>query len=391
VLLDCSTADRHRTRADPRTRLLDEGDPVSVRSHRWATLLATAGIAALALSGCAQQNTAAPAASAAPVQKVENLPAPFDGAPVKVALVQQSGAGDFFTAWTAGAKAQAAAINIDLTVYDARNDNAKQASDLEQAIASKPAAIIVDHGQTDTIESHVHDAVAAGIPVIVYDLALNDPTGVIVTSQSDASMAQGVLDQLVADVGDGAKVGLASTDGFAPLERRKKVWDEVVAEHDLDQVFFTGKVTESTATDNIPLIDAALKANPGIQAIFAPYDEITKGVVQAVQQNNLQDKVKVYGIDISNADIEVMTADGSPWVATSATDPSAVGAGVVRALALSLAGQLDETSVQFPAITITRDFLIEKGITNVAQLREAEPSLLLSDTVVADWLPAISG
>jgi len=364
---------------------------VSVRSHRWATLLATAGIAALALSGCAQQNTAAPAASAAPVQKVENLPAPFDGSPVKVALVQQSGAGDFFTAWTAGAKAQAAAINIDLTVYDARNDNAKQASDLEQAIASKPAAIIVDHGQTDTIESHVHDAVAAGIPVIVYDLALNDPTGVIVTSQSDASMAQGVLDQLVADVGDGAKVGLASTDGFAPLERRKKVWDQVVAEHNLDQVFFTGKVTESTATDNIPLIDAALKANPGIQAIFAPYDEITKGVVQAVQQNNLQDKVKVYGIDISNADIEVMTADGSPWVATSATDPSAVGAGVVRALALKLAGQLTETSVQFPAITITRDFLLEKGITNVAQLREAEPSLLLNDTVVADWLPAISG
>ncbi len=270
MLLDFSTADRHSIRAVPRTPLLDEGDPVSVRSHRWAALVATAGIAALALTGCAQQNTAAPAASAAPVQKVENLPSPFDGEPVKVALVQQSGAGDFFTAWTAGAKAQAAAINIDLTVYDARNDNAKQASDLEQAIAAKPDAIIVDHGQTDTIESHVHDAVDAGIPVIVYDLALKDSTGVIVTSQSDASMAQGVLDQLVADVGDGAKVGLASTDGFAPLERRKKVWDEVVAEHGLDQLFFTGKVTESTATDNIPLIDAALKANPGIQAIFAP-------------------------------------------------------------------------------------------------------------------------
>nr|WP_202400987.1 substrate-binding domain-containing protein [Microbacterium sp. TL13] len=368
-----------------------EGDPVSVRSHRWAALVATAGIAALALTGCAQQNTAAPAASSAPVQKAENLPAPFDGEPLEVALVQQSGAGDFFTAWTAGAKAQAAAVNIDLTVYDARNDNAKQASDLEQAIAAKPDAIIVDHGQTDTIEPRVREAVDAGIPVIVYDLALEDTDGVVVTSQSDASMAQGVLDQLVKDNGEGAKVGLVSAEGFAPLDRRKKVWDEVVAKNGLDQLFFTGKVTESTATDNIPLVDAALKANPGVQAIFAPYDEITKGVVQAVLQNNLQDKVKVYGIDISNADIEVITADGSPWVATSATDPSAVGAGVVRALALKLAGQLTENTVQFPAVTITRDFLIEKGITNVAQLREAEPSLLLNDTVVADWLPAVSG
>jgi simple sugar transport system substrate-binding protein len=364
---------------------------VSVRSHRWAAVVATVGIAALALTGCAQQNTAAPAASAAPVQKAENLPAPFDGEPLKVALVQQSGAGDYFTAWTAGAKAQAAAINIDLTVYDARNDNAKQASDLEQAIAAAPDAIIVDHGQTDTIEPRVREAVDAGIPVVVYDLALENTDGVVVTSQSDASMAQGVLDQLVADNGQGAKVGLVSAEGYAPLDRRKKVWDEVVAENGLDELFFTGKVTESTATDNIPLVDAALKANPGVQAIFAPYDEITKGVVQAVVQNNLQDEVKVYGIDISNADIEVMIADGSPWVATSATDPSAVGAGVVRALALKLAGELTEDAVQFPAVTITRDFLIEKGITNVSQLREAEPSLLLDDTVIADWLPAVSG
>ncbi len=218
----------------------------------------------------------------------------------------------------------------------------------------------------------MHDAVDAGIPVIVYDLALKDSTGVIVTSQSDASMAQGVLDQLVADVGDGAKVGLASTDGFAPLERRKKVWDEVVAEHGLDQLFFTGKVTESTATDNIPLIDAALKANPGSRR-SSPLRrdhqgrragraaEQPAGQGQGLRHRHLQRRHR--GHDRRR----------QPLGGTSATDPSAVGAGVVRALALSLAGQLDETSVQFPAITITRDFLLEKGITNVAQLREPSP------------------
>lgn len=354
----------------------------------WAGLVAV-GAAALALSGCAQQTASAPQTTAS--APTAALPAPFDGEPVEVALVQQSGAGDYFTAWTAGAKAQAQAVNIELTVTDARNDNAKHASDLEQAIAAKPDAIIVDHGQTDTIEPRIRQAVDAGIPVIVYDLALENPDGVIVTSQSDASMAEGVLDQLVADVGEGAKVGLVSAEGFAPLDRRKAVWDAYVEEHALDELFFTGEVTESTATDNIPLVDAALKSNPDVQAIFAPYDEITKGVVQAVTQNNLQDSVKVYGIDISNADIEVIIAEGSPWVATSATDPAAVGAAVVRTLALSLAGQLDDTEVQFPAVTVTRDFLLDNEITNVAQLREVEPALLLDDVVVADWLPAVSG
>jgi len=358
---------------------------------RSITFVALAATAILALSGCAQSNdggTTAPAETNAAA--TAPLPAPFDGDAVSVALVRQSGAGDYFESWGAGAKAQAAVANIDLTITDARNDNAKQASDLEQAIASSPDAIIVDHGQTDTLQPLITKAVEAGIPVVVYDLALTDATGVITTSQSDESMATGVLDQLIADVGDGAKVGYVSATGFAALDRRAVVWDQFVADHDLDVVFSTGKVSESTASDNIPLVDAALKQNPDVQAIFAPYDEITKGAVQAVIQNNLQSKVKVYGIDISNADLEVINAEGSPWVATSATDPAAVGAAVVRSLALSLAGELDETDVQFPAITITQDFLAENSVDNVAVLRVAEPSLTLDTTVVADWLPATS-
>jgi simple sugar transport system substrate-binding protein len=362
-------------------------------SHRRSVpLVAVAATALFAIAGCAQSTpaespsepTATSAAASAP------LPAPFDGEPVEVALVRQSGAGDYFEAWGAGAQAQAAAANISLTITDARNDNAKHASDLEQAIASKPDAIIVDHGQTDTIQPLVTQAVEADIPVVVYDLALTDAEGVITTSQSDASMAEGVLEQLIADVGQGAKVGYVSATGFAPLDRRAVVWEQVVEENDLDVVFSTGKVTESTATDNIPLVDAALKQNPDVEAIFAPFDEITKGVVQAVIQNDLQSDVKVYGIDISNADLEVILAEDSPWVATSATDPAAVGAAVVRTLALQLAGELDETDVQFPAVTITQEFLTENDVTNVATLREAEPSLKLDDTVVADWLPAAS-
>ncbi len=151
-----------------------------VTRARLAGLAAVVTVAALALTGCAQQNTSSGAQATTAVASAP-LPSPFNGAPVKVALVQQSGAGDFFTAWTAGAKAQAKAANIDLVVTDARNDNAKQASDLEQAIAAKPAAIIVDHGQTDTLEPRIREAVAAGIPVVVYDLALTNTDGVIVT------------------------------------------------------------------------------------------------------------------------------------------------------------------------------------------------------------------
>lgn len=364
---------------------------------RRVLLFTAATSTALALAACSQDSddgaddaTAAAENSATEEPAAQPLPAPFDAEPVRVALVRQSGAGDYFEAWGAGAAAQAAAVNIELTVTDARNDNARHSTDLEQAIAGGPDAIIVDHGQTDAVEPLIHEAVGAGIPVVIYDLALDDTTGVVVTSQSDASMAEGVLDQLIDDVGDGARVGYVSAEGFAPLDRRAVVWQRYVADHGLDQAFSTGTVTESTLSDNIPLVDAALRADPEVQAIFAPYDEITKGATQAVLQNDLQDAVRVYGIDISNADIEVMTAEGSPWVATSATDPAAVGAAVVRTLALELAGDLDADAVEFPAVTVTQDFLRENSITNVAQLRDAEPSLLLDDVSVSDWLAAVS-
>ncbi|MFI5958737.1 substrate-binding domain-containing protein [Cryptosporangium sp. NPDC051539] len=363
-----------------------------IRRSRRAMLFATSAVAALlAVASCSQSDSTESDASSSPSTgptASAPRPSPFNGSPVTVALVRQSGAGDYFEAWGQGAQKQAAAANIKLTVTDARNDNAKQAADLQQAIDAKPAAIIIDHGQTDTIAPLVKKAVAAGIPTIVYDTALPaDVTGYIASSQSDESLAEQVLGQMIKDIGDGQKVGLVSATGFAPLDRRGAVWKKVVADHKLQQVFFTGKVTESTATDNIPLVDAALKQHPDVKAIFAPYDEITKGVVQAVKQNNLQDRVKVYGIDTSNADLEVMTAGGSPWVATAATDPGQIGAAVVRTIALKLAGQFSESSVSFPGVLLTQKDLQTKKITSVGALVSAEPKLKLDSVSVADWLP----
>ena len=359
---------------------------------RRRALLLTALVPAL-LAACSQGTTtattssssAAPAAAAASGPK----PAPFDKPGVKVALVRQSGAGDYFTQWGEGAKAQAAAAGIDLQVYDAQQDNAKQATDLETAIGSGVAGIIVDHGLPATVDPLIAKAVEKKIPVVVYDADVKTP-GVVLTSQSDASMAQSVLGELVKDTGKGAPVGYVSATGFAPLDRRAAVWQKVVADNGLKQLFSTGKVTASTATDNVPLVDAALRQHPDVKAIFAPYDEIAKGVVAAVRNNGKQDSVKVYGIDISNADIELMTQPGSPWVATAATDPAAVGAGVVRTLALTLAGQLKGTSVQFPAVPITQQFLRDQKITNMNQLRTAEPKLDLREVSTAPWLPAVT-
>lgn len=343
-------------------------------------------------SGSETKATTAPAGSAEVASTVAgaDMPAPFSDGTVKIAVVQNSGAGDYFSQWANGAKQQADSLGIEYVWYDAQADNAKQATDMETAIGSGVDGIVVDHGQADTMCPLINDALAAGIPVVIYDVATAEcAPDAVVTQQSDASLADLSLGQMLADLGKDIDVGYVNVFGIAPLDRRNVVWEEYKKANNWNELFFVGEFTNSVATDNAQLVDAALKANPDIVGLFAPYDELTKGSVSAINDNGMSGDISVYGIDISNADIEVMTADGSPWKATATTDPNAIGAAVMRTMALELAGQQDARSVDFPGVLVTQAFLLDNNITNMNDLRAALPALNLTEEQAADWIPTI--
>lgn len=363
--------------------------------------------ASLIMSACSQGSNESPTDSAEAdggttqgsnadqgetTEAAAEAPAPFDGDGVQIAIVQQSGQGDYFQQYLNGTRQQVEALGGELSVFDAQGDNATQASQLDQAIASSPDGIIVRHGFPDTLCPGVNKAIEAGIPVIIYDVEIQQcAPDAIQTQQSDAVMASLVLEQMASDVGQDVNVGYVNVAGIAPLDRRDKVWQEFKAENNWTEKFKTGTYTNSTATDTAPMVSNALRANTDVVAIYAPYDELTKGTLSALEQNpELEGKVKVYGADISTADIELMKAEGSPWVATGATDPNAIGAAVVRTLALHMADQLDETLVEFPPILITADFLRENDVNNMEDLRAAEPALNIADVSSADWIPSVT-
>ncbi|HLR95561.1 MAG TPA: substrate-binding domain-containing protein [Jiangellaceae bacterium] len=319
-------------------------------------------------------------------------PAPFDDDGVDIAIVQNSGQGDYFQQYLNGTRQQVEALGGELAVYDAQGDNATQTSQLEQAISSSPDGIIVRHGVPDALCSGVNSAIDAGIPVIIYDVEIQEcAPDAIQSQQSDAEMASLVLDKMVEDVGSDQDVGYVNVAGIAPLDRRDAVWQDYKSENSWEELFQTGTYTNSTATDTAPMVSNALRANPDVAAIYAPYDELTKGVLSALEQTQeTNDDVLVYGADISTADIELMTAEDSAWVATGATDPNAIGAAVVRTLALHMADELDESLVEFPPILITQDFLLENDVSNMEDLREAEPALNIAEVSSADWIPVVT-
>jgi simple sugar transport system substrate-binding protein len=344
-------------------------------------------LALLALAACGDNTSSSSSSSgaAAPKAKKSELPEKFQK-PVKIALVRQLASGDFFQQWLLGANQQAKALNIQLQISDARNNNDQQATDLQRAIDQKPAAIIVDHGLASTVNPLIDKAVAAGIPVVAFDVETKNPK-VVSIQQSDVDAGKRISEELVKGIGGKGDVGYVYVAGFAPLDRRNRGWNEVKkANPGIKQVAHFGKVSDSTASDTQEQANAAITANPDLKAVLAPYDEFAKGVVLALGQANKKD-VKVYGADISTPDIAVITKAGSPWVATIATDPANVGRVAVRAAALKVNGDPVDREVLIQPSVITQKFLRENKIKTLEQLRAKLPELNTQDAATASWIP----
>jgi simple sugar transport system substrate-binding protein len=301
-----------------------------------------------------------------------------------IAIVMLLGQGDFYELWQAGAQSEADRLGVNATVYNAQADSARQASDLEAAINSEPDAILISHGFPETLDPGITEALDKGIPVVSNAVTPSDPRAVQMWIQ-DEDMAQQVIDVLLADTGGKGDVIYVYVPGYAPLDRRNVIWEQAKAANpDLHEVATIGVVDNNTAAGVADQAKAALQANPDTVAIFAPYDEFAKGATLAVQELGLQDQVKVYGGDISTADIEVMTAEDSPWVATSSVDPYNFGAVAFRtAYTLANGGEIED-KVFVPPSLITQAGLRENGITNMEGLREAFPELVTDEIVPVD-------
>lgn len=321
-------------------------------------------------------------------QGIPGAPAPFDAGGVRVALITYLSSGDFFQAYQRGVEAQAKALGIELRVFEGRQNADEQREQIQQAINLGVDGIIIDHGLPEAISDVAQQAVDAGIKVVAFDVNLNNPA-IPQIEQSDADLAQIVLDQALKDNGDSFEAGYVYVAGFAPLDRRDAVWQAFKAEHPgvVEKAQF-GVVNSTTANSVADQAGAVFRANPDITVVFAPYDEFARGVKLATDEAGISANVKIYSADISTSDIQAMIEEGSPWVATAATNPAVVGEVSARAVALLIAGEDPGHSILVKSALITRDDLVSNGIATIEDLAAKFPAFSASDAATADWIPA---
>jgi simple sugar transport system substrate-binding protein len=317
---------------------------------------------------------------------IKGAPSPFDKGGVKIALVSYLSQGDYFEAYEAGVARQAKSLGVDLRIFQGKQDAAQQREQIEQAISLGVQGIIVSHGQPESLKDVVQKALDAGIKVVAKDVDLENPN-VPLISQSDHDIARQVLGQALKENGTSFQAGYVFVAGFRPLELRGEIWAEVKkANSGIVEKALWGAVDSNTATTVATQTAAVLRANPDIKVVFAPYDEFARGVKLGAIEAGVADKIKIYSADISTSDIQDIREKGSPWVATSATNPAVVGEVSLRALALSIAGQDPGKLIEVKPVLITQEQINKNDIKTIQDLDAKLPGFGYSDQATAPWL-----
>jgi simple sugar transport system substrate-binding protein len=320
---------------------------------------------------------------------IVGAPAPFDKGGVKIALVSYLSQGDYFEAYEAGVARQAKALGVDLHIFQGKQDAALQREQIEQAISLGVQGLIVSHGQPESLKDVVQKAVDAGIKVVAKDVDLGNPK-VPLISQNDHEIARLVLNQALKDNGQNFPAGYVFVAGFRPLELRGEIWAETKkANPGIVEKGVWGAVDSNTATTVASQTAAVLRAHPEIKVVFAPYDEFARGVKLGAIEAGVADKIKIYSADVSTSDIQDMREAGSPWVATSATNPAVVGEVSLRAVALMIAGQDPEKLIEVSPVLITQEQLNKNDIKTIADLDAKLPGFGHSDQATASWIASL--
>ncbi|MEC8285473.1 MAG: substrate-binding domain-containing protein, partial [SAR324 cluster bacterium] len=235
----------------------------------------------------------------------------------------------------------------------------------------------------------IQRALAKGIKVVAFDIYFEDLTNIVThMAQDDVLLGQMALDALVADFNGQANVGYIYIPGVLPLDKRDTSFTKVKQEYPgIKEIARHGSLESPISTKNADQVKATMQANRNINAYFAPYDEFAKGVVIALRELNMSDKVKVYSADISTVDIRQMTQEGSPWAATAATNPAAIGATGIRALAMKLTGEWLPQEITIPPMLFTQQMLRDNNVQRFNDLFEKFPEFNTVDRASATWIP----
>ena len=313
--------------------------------------------------------------------------------PVKIAVVRNLGSDDNTTQFVGGVKEEGKALGFQVDVFLTNGDDAKFQDFVAQAITQKYDGIILSQGRDPYSTELVKKITAAGIAVSAFDTAVTGKIpGATVTSQADESLAEQSLGALVSDFKGKANIVKLWVAGFPPMERRQTIYKKVLADNPgIKELASIGAVSSDVPGDTANKVSAILAKYPKgqIDAIWGSWDAFTQGAYKALKENG-RTEIKVYSIDVSNQDLQLIQEKDSPWLLTAAVDPKLIGKINLRLIAKKIAGEDTPATYEFKANQIKKADLDKAGkAVIVLGLAEIIPGWGQSDDLTSPWFATL--
>ncbi|WP_105030214.1 sugar ABC transporter substrate-binding protein [Arthrobacter ruber] len=306
----------------------------------------TAAAVAFSLVGCSVTTGNPGSSDTAPREQKDEY---------RVAYIARAQA-DSFAAWLADEMQDEAANyeDLKLEVFDGQADDEIENRMIENAIANKFDAIIIQANNADAQIPYIQQAVDAGIVTITTNPRVEGVDG---TNSVDANpydqgaiVAQTALEQIP----EGANVVVLNgpAGNFHSTERRN-AWEKEFFEKRPDVKIVAEDTANWNKDEALTLMEDWSLANPKIDAIVSVNDNMASGALEAVKGKSGFEGILAYGVD-GTPEATLLIQEGK-MTATSLQDAGELAQLNMKAVHDLLTGAEEEVNVNVGNPLITKD------------------------------------
>jgi len=274
----------------------------------------------------------------------------------RIAVVPKATAHLFFVSIHGGVDRAAKEFGVEV-LWNGPNeetDHARQIQIVDAFVAQRVDGLAISATDERALVAPLERAIAAGIPVSVFDSAVNLEnyvTFVATDNFAAGCLAAQEIGRLLQ--GQGIAAMVMQKPGGASTGLRERGFEQTLAKEFsgvrlVARQFGMGDRARSRAA-----AENMLTAHSGLQAMFGSSEAASIGILQAVESRGLAGKVKVVTFD--NSDVHRAALNAGFLDVMLVQDPDRIGYEAVRSLALKLRGETPARRLDLPVRRITRE------------------------------------
>lgn len=313
---------------------------MSVRFRSWGVTLLGLGWL-LALPGCGPRESTARSGT------TPGARSPVIG----VSLLNLSS--EFIVLLERALRDKAQELGVRLIINDAQRSAERQVQQVENFIAQRVDAIVLNPCEVEACSPAVEKALAAGIPVVNVNSETRAPPTAFVGSRDEES-AELAMEYIARRLGGrGNVVMMHGFLGQAAQIRRDRGARAVLARYP-DLKLLADQTAEWDRAKAVALMENWIQAHgTNLQAVFAQNDEMAMGAVLALERARLKDRVVVAGVDAIADALQAVRAGRLD--ATVFQDARGQAGTALETAVKILRGEPYEREVFLPFRLVTRD------------------------------------